>query len=370
MNTMLKLEAINLQELFAALQADGYKTIGPTLRDRSIIYDEIISVNELPAGWTDDQLPGAYRIVKRKDQSYFGFNCPPQSWKRFLYQPVRKLFSIKQNGKTPEISQATDSHPRYAFIGVRPCELNAILVQDRVFRSGEYADDDYLAARNELFTVVVNCTSAGGNCFCASMKTGPSAEAAFDLALTEVIDEGTHYFTVRAGSEAGAAVIGKVHTEKASTKECEAAASLIRKAESTMQKSVGISGLDELLSQNLDHPHWDEVAKRCLTCGNCTLVCPTCFCSTIDDVTDLAGQTAERVRRWDSCFTMEHAKVAGGNFRITPKSRYRQWLTHKFLWWKKQFGVDGCVGCGRCITWCPVGIDITAEINSMKNTGA
>jgi ferredoxin len=132
-----------------------------------------------------------------------------------------------------------------------------------------------------------------------------------------------------------------------------------------MTRAVRTEGIRELLAATLDHPRWDDVASRCLTCTNCTLVCPTCFCSTVEDVTDLTGRTAERWRRWDSCFTLGHSYLHGGSVRSTARDRYRQWLTHKLGTWIDQFGHSGCVGCGRCITWCPVGIDITEEVAAL-----
>jgi len=212
----------------------------------------------------------------------------------------------------------------------------------------------------------VNCTESADNCFCASMKTGPKAKNNFDLALTEIVAKAEHFFLAEIGSERGKSVIDETDSSEASEQEIADAGKLIRHAENKMKKSVDTTDLPKFLAANLDHPHWDNVAKRCLTCGNCTMVCPTCFCSTVEDITDLSGNEAERLRRWDSCFTMDFSKVAGGNFRITSKSRYRQWVTHKFSSWMDQFGILGCVGCGRCITWCPAGIDLTAEIDSLR----
>ncbi len=333
------------------------------------MYDKIASANELPIGWTDEQQRGTYRLHKRNDDACFAFNAAPQSWKRFLYPPVRRLFSIKKNGKSYDLPESEIPDTKYAFVGVRPCELSAILVQDRVFQSGDYKDDAYFGVRRNLFIVAVNCSTAGGTCFCSSMNTGPEALADFDLSLTEVIAENEHYFVVKIGSEVGDSIIRSVETVIAGKEDVAAAEGVIRATESSIDKKMMISGLPKLLVDNLEHPQWDDVAKRCLACGNCTLVCPTCFCSTVEDVTILSGENAERVRRWDSCFSADFSKVAGGNFRISAKSRYRQWLTHKLSSWVEQFGVPGCVGCGRCITWCPVGIDITEEVRVIRDSG-
>jgi len=135
-----------------------------------------------------------------------------------------------------------------------------------------------------------------------------------------------------------------------------------------MGRTIDTTDVKSLLYRNSENSRWLETAKRCLTCANCTMVCPTCFCTTIEDVTDLTGKEAERRRKWDSCFTLDFSYIHGGNIRSSAASRYRQWLTHKFAYWQDQFGTYGCVGCGRCITWCPVGLDITEEINSINET--
>jgi ferredoxin len=152
----------------------------------------------------------------------------------------------------------------------------------------------------------------------------------------------------------------------ATEEEIAAAERVVDRTRGQMGRTLETNGLKELLQTNANHPRWDEVSERCLTCGNCTNVCPTCFCTTIDDTTDLSGTTAERVRRWDSCFTLDFSYTHGGSVRSSARSRYRQWMTHKLAHWVDQFGSSGCVGCGRCITWCPVGIDITEEAAAIR----
>ncbi|MEU5265530.1 4Fe-4S dicluster domain-containing protein [Amycolatopsis sp. NPDC021455] len=119
--------------------------------------------------------------------------------------------------------------------------------------------------------------------------------------------------------------------------------------------------LPSVIRESRKSPLWEEVASRCLTCANCTMVCPTCFCTTTEDVTDLSGEHAERHQRWASCFELDFSYVHGGSVRTSGASRYRQWFSHKLGTWHEQFGTSGCVGCGRCIAWCPAGIDITEE---------
>jgi sulfhydrogenase subunit beta (sulfur reductase) len=196
------------------------------------------------------------------------------------------------------------------------------------------------------------------------MGTGPRADSGFDLALTEILDGG-HRFVLEIGSEAGRALLSEVPHTPASPTDVEVALRRSEEAAARIERRVDTDGLPARLAATLEHPQWDDVAERCLTCANCTMVCPTCFCSTVEDTTDLTGDHAERWRRWDSCFTLEHSYVHGGPVRSSTRSRYRQWLTHKFGTWHDQFGVSGCTGCGRCIAWCPVGIDVTAELAAL-----
>jgi ferredoxin len=200
------------------------------------------------------------------------------------------------------------------------------------------------------------------------MHTGPRATSGFDLALTEVLDTEQHYFLVEVGSTRGAAILHHVPHREAQPAHLAVAERIIASTAAQMGRSLDTTDIKDLLYRNLEHPRWDEVAARCLACGNCTMVCPTCFCTTVSDVTDLTGQHAERWRTWDSCFTLDFSYVHGGSVRTSTKARYRQWLTHKLATWIDQFGTSGCVGCGRCITWCPVAIDITAEVGAIRQS--
>ncbi|OGW11257.1 MAG: sulfite reductase subunit A [Nitrospinae bacterium RIFCSPLOWO2_12_39_16] len=368
MKSHLKIESKQLNILFDSLKDLGYTIVAPTIREGSIVYDNIDSASELPVGWTDEQSAATYRLKRRGDNSYFGYNLSPYAWKRFLFPPRVKIFSAVRKGKSFKVnSDSKDaSVPNYAFIGVRPCELQAIKIQDKVFNNGQYIDTVYKNRKEKVFIAAVNCTQAGGTCFCVSMNSGPKADNGFDIALTEIIDKGEHYFIVEAGSEKGNELMSKIPHTVAGQSEIENANKLVQTTAKQMNKSMDTKDIKELLYANLESRHWDDVATRCLTCANCTMVCPTCFCTTVEDVTDLTGDNAERWKRWDSCFTMDFAKVFGGNFRSSSRARYRQWMTHKLASWIDQFGTSGCVGCGRCITWCPVGIDITEEVKKIK----
>jgi ferredoxin len=357
-----------LDRLVEGLHARGYRVLGPTVRDGAIVYDELESAGALPIGWTDRQEAGTYRLERRDDDARFGYAVGPHSWKRFLFPPRIRLWRARRNGGAPAIEAEPLDETPLAFVGVRACELHAIEIQDRVFVGGRYVDRDYAARRDGAFLVAVNCFEPGGTCFCTSMGTGPRAEDGYDLALTELLD-GEHRFLVEAGSERGAELLADLPARPATEFDLRAADDAIASAAGRMGRTMDVTDIRDLLAQNLEHPRWDDVASRCLTCGNCTLVCPTCFCSSVEDDTDLTGENAERWRVWDNCFSVDYSYIHGGSIRPSGRSRYRQWLTHKLGTWHDQFGSSGCVGCGRCITWCPVGIDITEEVAAIRATG-
>ncbi|MGE5322087.1 MAG: 4Fe-4S dicluster domain-containing protein [Actinomycetota bacterium] len=361
-------ERQHLQKLFDVLAGNGYQIIGPTVSDGAIVYDEIHNVDDLPAGWTDRQEAGSYRLEKRGDKALFGYNVGPHSWKKLFFPPRTRLWQVERSGVAPQITEEPVESRKLALIGVRSCELHAIAVQDRVFIQPGFINAPYQVRRNQAFVVAVNCGQAGGTCFCASMNTGPRATSGFDLSLTEIIESGRHYFVAEAGSQAGMAVIEQMPHDTASTEQKSAAEAAVATAAGQMGRRMDTSGIKDLLYRNYRNPRWDNVASRCLACANCTMVCPTCFCSTVEDVTSLKGDKAERWQRWDSCFTMDFSYIHGGSVRTSTKGRYRQWMTHKLATWFDQFGTSGCVGCGRCITWCPVGIDITEEVRAIRES--
>ncbi|MGA2319174.1 MAG: 4Fe-4S dicluster domain-containing protein [Solirubrobacteraceae bacterium] len=366
------LEREDFDELLAALARRGYTVIGPTVRDRTIVYDEIGSGAELPVGLTDEQDGGHYRLRRREDEALFGYNVGPHSWKRYQLPAEVRLFRARrdEHGGLTELAEAPREAPRYAFLGARSCELHAMGILDRVLLGGAHTEPADRARREHVFIVAVQCAEAGNTCFCASMGTGPTAESGFDIALTEVLEAQRHYFVLEVGSEQGAEVLGELPHARAGAGERDAASAAHARAAAQMGRALDVSDIRELLYRNYENPRWEQVAERCLACGNCTMVCPTCFCTTVEDLTDLAGEHVERHQRWDSCFTVDYSHIHGGAVRSSTRSRYRQWMTHKLATWIDQFGSSGCVGCGRCITWCPVGIDITEEARAIRESEA
>jgi hypothetical protein len=365
--THFSFPAARLAALIELLHTRGYQVLGPTLRDGAIVYDQIESSQSLPAGWTDEQEPGRYRLKRRSDDAFFGYSVGPHSWKKYLHPAEVRLFSAERNNGTFRILNNEFTPPRpYAFLGVRACELQAMRIQDRVLLGDKYVDSVYRQRRENVFVVAVQCTQSAATCFCASVSSGPRAEDGFDLALTELTAPGEHRFLAEAGSERGREVLESLAATAASREDIARAEEAVASCGRQQKRSLPAEGIHDLLTHNFDHPRWDDVARRCLACANCTMVCPTCFCTAVEDVTDITGDHAERWRRWDSCFTLSFSYIHGGNVRNSTKARYRQWMTHKLSSWIDQFGTSGCVGCGRCITWCPAGIDITQEARAIR----
>lgn len=360
------IDADGIDALVDVLRSDGLKTMGPVVRDGAIVQGEIAGSVDLPAGWHDHQGPGRYRLEHRPGPELFGWAVGPSSWKSDFFAPEETVWRASIDDGEVTLTEPAEPAEPIAIIGARPCELSALGVLDRVLRDGAIGDDRYTARRGGTFLVAAECGTPAATCFCASMGTGPSAGAGFDLALTELFDGG-HRFYVRVGSPAGAAALERIPHREATASDRSARQEVLARAAARMGRTLATDGLPGLLARNLDHPRWDDVAERCLSCGNCTLVCPTCFCSDVKDVSDVFG-TVERQRRWASCFDLDHSRLHGGPVRNTTASRYRQWLTHKLSTWWDQFGESGCVGCGRCIAWCPVGIDITEEAEAIRLT--
>lgn len=353
-------------KLFNALLGDGYQVIGPTISQEAIIYDQISGVQDLPIGWTETQEPGKYRLHRRSDERWFGFTVGPYSWKRYLFPPAVTVLSSTRHEDGWRMRTPSEPVPRYAFLGPRSCDLHALAIQDRVFMGQAYRDPIYQARREQALVIAVNCTQAASTCFCTSMQTGPRATAGFDLALTE-LQTG---FTVEVGSDRGRELAARLELPTAGDDFLPLAAAARQAAVDQITRRMDTGDLRNVLLSNLDHPRWDHVAARCLSCANCTMVCPTCFCSSVREVSDLDGDHVERQRVWDSCFSLEFSHMHGANIRQQTRSRYRQWLTHKLASWIDQFDTSGCVGCGRCITWCPVGIDLTEEVAAIRTEPA
>ncbi len=356
-----------LTRLVEVLGQRGYEVLGPVVRDGAIRIGDVASADDLPRGLRSELGPGTARLRDAGDGAFLGHAVGPDSWKAVFHPPRERQWRATRDGERfgVDAGAAEDPSP-VALVGVRPCDLAAIGVQDRVLRDGQLPDAGYARRRAHTVIVAAACGMPAATCFCASMGTGPALpEAGYDLGLVELLD-GPHRLLVAAGTPLGEELLAALPTRPATDADLAAADAVVDGARAAMGRRLDTEGIRDLLVHNPEHLRWDDVAARCLACGNCTLVCPTCFCTTTEDHTSLDGATSERWRRWDSCFSLDFSYTAGGVVRSSVRSRYRQWLTHKLATWWDQFGESGCVGCGRCITWCPVGIDLTEEAAAMR----
>jgi len=362
---------VALAAMIETLIDQGYTVIAPALHREVINLKPITGSDEIARGLRDLQDGGSYRLLAGNETLFFEYVVGPDSAKRYFFPPSQELFSVDvQNGRFA-LQQTRTSIPKLAILGLRSCDLAAIQIKDRVFTEKEpagathcEAERYYRRTRAESLLIAVNCTRPGGTCFCDSMGTGPKAADGFDVAMTE-LGSG---FVVEAGSETGMSLLDKLPLRDPSSAELELADLKMELAREHMGRTLDTRNIVTLLDKNIEHPRWDQVASRCLSCGNCTMVCPTCFCSTLTDSSDLSTEKARRTRRWESCFTHQFSYTTTGPHRHTIRGRYRHWMRHKLCTWWKQFGTSGCVGCGRCITWCPVGIDLTKEAAAIRDS--
>ncbi len=355
--------AAGLEQLVRLLRARGFEVWAAREQAEALSLQPIESAEDLPRGRIEAAEAGKVRLVASGRDAYFDHTLPMQGLKRLVSPPEERLFACGEDLVPHETPPAAT--PK-AVIGARPCDLVALDTLTQVFQDGPQEDRRYRARREALFLVAVNCARPAATCFCSSMDTGPRAEAGYDLALTELYEPEAHGFLVEAGSAAGGELLEALEGEPASAADRQRALAVSEAAAAAMARAMP-SDVEGLLKRAYEHPHWEAVAERCLACANCTMVCPTCFCGTVEDRSSLDGATAERWRRWDSCFTLDFSYIHGGAVRKETASRYRQWMTHKLAHWHDQFGRSGCVGCGRCIGWCPVGIDITAEAQALAD---
>lgn len=365
-----RLDAGGLSDLISRLRGQGYTVYGPRAEDGALHWRPIGSAEDLPRGWTQDLGPGRARLVPDGTGGLFHYWTCAEGLKAILHPPVVRVVAARRDNGAFRILNNPPQPQRCAFIGVRACDLAALTILDRVLLGDQYMDDIYRARRQGLFVVTVHCLESAPTCFCASLGSGPRARSGFDIALAELTEGEEPEYFAEAGSAAGADLLEECGARPAPPEMAREVEQGCTRAAAAQKRSVNAHAAPALIDAVFESPHWEAVARRCLACGNCTMVCPTCFCVNYEDRSSLDGREAERWRLWDSCFTQSFTYIHGGSVRMSVKSRYRQWLSHKLARWQTQFGTPGCTGCGRCIVWCPVGIDITQEFQQLQAAAA
>lgn len=352
----------DINRLIQLLTDQGYQCIGPVLRDDAIRYLPISDMGDLPVGVELQQAPAVYRLSQGSGDRLFSWANGPQALRPILFPPREVIWQAErdQSGGLEFSPGEIDAKP-LAVIGLRGCDLAAMELQDRHFLSAGADDPQYRQRRDALFLIGVDCSHPSATCFCASTGDGPDIRASFDLAMSELEDG----FVLRTGSARGAELLDRMGISAADDHQLQQSADQTRAAVAAQTRRLPDADLHKLLFERPHHPFWQQIAERCTACGSCTSVCPTCFCFSEHAETSLDGASSQQIREWSSCFIPGHSTFCGHPVRADIASRYRQWATHKLAGWYEQFGRSGCVGCGRCISWCPVGIDITRAAASV-----
>jgi sulfhydrogenase subunit beta (sulfur reductase) len=358
---MYKLYPNELERLFGVLQSQGYQVFGPRESEHGPVLGALDRPDDMARRWVADPQPGMMTWRRQDHGAFFSYTTLLESWKSVVFPAVEALWAAP-DGSAPSLVEYEPE--RLALLGLHACDLRALEILDRVFLAGSSPDAHYRRRRENLFIVGVECQHAAATCFCAAMESGPRIEKGADWVLTEICNEQAHYFLLRAQSDRGRKWLDAELLSTARPEE-------IRIAEQGLQQVTqqtawqGAKNLPErALADHYRHSHWDDVAQRCLACGNCTAVCPTCFCFDMLHHGDVVCETSCG-RRWSSCFNAEHSYIHGGSVRSGIASRYRQWLMHKLVTWQEQFNINGCVGCGRCISACPAAIDLRREAEAL-----
>ncbi len=361
------LQREQLQQLLDQIIALGYELYGPQVRDGAVVLDRLQQVDQLPVGVVSEQSPARYRLHKGNHSRYFDYAATAQGLKPWLFKPEENLWRMRRDTQGHlHFDTTLPRNTRRAFLGVRACDLAGLALQDQHFLASDGCDPHYQTRRSDLLLIAVTCTISADSCFCAATGDGPKPNDGYDVQLTE-LDDG---FLCSSLNDAGHNLLSSLDTSLADKEHINEANKRIVQAVANQQRHLpDTQTVYQRLSQGGEHPRWQEIARRCLSCGNCTAVCPSCFCHRQRDVAELRAESeeqhSEHIREWDSCFNPDHSYIHGITLRADIASRYRQWLTHKLAWWQDQYGRMGCSGCGRCITWCPAAIDITEEVEAL-----
>lgn len=315
--------------------ARHYQVIGPKQKGKAFVLEKLASGQELRLDYQTSILPP----------------------RKALIRPRETMFSFHDN----QVETVQDAGPQVLF-GLHPCDVHALTLLDQVF-SLEYEDPYYAARRQQTYVVALNCTTVGENCFCYLMGTGPTLRDGYDLLLTDLGNE----YLVEVGSDAGEELLGHLSLRPAPRVRVVEKEKRLDQVRRQFRQQMEVTEMREVLAGSYNHPAWRELAKDCLGCGNCTMVCPTCFCFQVKDQLELDLNHGQRVREWDSCLLWDYSLVAlGHNFRPQLETRLKQRLYHKLYYYEDQIGTPGCVGCGRCVTNCPAGIHPLEVVARLK----
>jgi len=329
----------NFTEFIEHLRAFG-EIHAPTKRsEKSIVFAPVSDLSEIELNYTRTILP----------------------LKKYFFKPVDVMFNFcPEKGYEVPIEEADK---KYVIFGVHPCDIHGLKILDLVF-GGRYADTYYLTRRGKAAIIGLDCI-ADDLCFCRSTGTD-FVDSGFDLFLSDIDNS----YLVRVGTSLGDDIVRAADTlfHEVDKEDRDAYKRKSIQRRESFRTEIQLQDLPEIIDLEYENEVWQEVGRKCLSCGTCSMVCPTCYCYAVFDGLKLDASSGQRKRRWDSCLFKDYALVAGGhNFRAERASRVKNRYFHKQRGFVSQYGRPSCVGCGRCKAHCPAGIDIVDVVTALRS---
>ncbi|MFB0507807.1 MAG: 4Fe-4S dicluster domain-containing protein [Thermodesulfobacteriota bacterium] len=330
-------------------------------RDSARFLDKLLREYEVFAPVKREDLVVFGRIHSGKEAflDYMNSKMPP---KEMLFPQLEILFTYTSIDDPSKIETPPSAGKPRLLFGTRPCDARNSLLLDKVFDGEQYKDTYYRDRRAPLVVVGIGCIQPCPTCFCTSVGGGPFSREGLDILLIDIGDD----YVAQVVSDRGKKLLERRGLEDAGADKLSLVKKVIRDAEASMTSEVKIDGLAEKLAEIYDDPIWGLLTEKCLNCGVCTYLCPTCHCfDIVDEARDSGGK---RIRIWDTCqFPLFTLQASGANPRPTNKERLRQRFMHKFKYFLDNYGQIGCVGCGRCVRECPVNVDIRQVLTVLSN---
>jgi sulfhydrogenase subunit beta (sulfur reductase) len=295
-------------------------------------------------------------------EPFFAYLNSKNAPKNVFFPHTETMMKYTRTPKGMVLSAEENKADAAVLFGVRPCDARSFALLDMLFDQDKYKDEYYINKRNNTTVIALACVQPPyATCFCTSVDGEPVDDKGADILLTDI---GGNYLVefVTPKGEKLAKYFGDGKADAAADAKKKEVA---EKAKQAISSKIPAHEVKPILDKNFEHPFWATVHGKCLACGTCTYMCPTCHCFDISD--EAKGSDGVRIRSWDSCmFPLFTKETSGHNPRLSQKERWRQRVMHKFKYYVDNFGAIACVGCGRCVMSCPVNLDIRKVIEDIS----